>query len=166
MTDYYTRTVIQPPIPAADMTPLERLLLSEIFTAEPQGDAVYFYAEEWPASLLSIDRDDLDAAIASSRDTGGAAMTCVTEQLLKLGPGSGGFIDLDVSGTSWEFILQNIVKRSPTLRYISAISSFDCSKMRPDAFGGMAVLITAERIVGKTTNDLLSDFLVEAGLEA
>jgi hypothetical protein len=36
--------------------------------------------------------------------------------------------------------------------------------MRPDGFGGMAVLITADAIVGKSTSDLLEDFLVEAGL--
>jgi len=57
-------------------------------------------------------------------------------------------------------------RRSSALRYVSAISSFDCSKMRPDAFGGMAVLITADRILGKSTNDLLAEFLAEAGLEA
>ena len=33
--------------------------------------------------------------------------------------------------------------------------------MRPDGFGGMAVLITADAIVGKSTNDILEDFLAE-----
>ena len=164
MADYYTHTVIQPPIPAADMTPLERLLLGEIFTAEPQDDGVYFYAEERPADLLYIARAELDAALAASRAGGGTAVTCVTEQLLKCSDTSDN-IDLDVSGTSWEFIFQDIVRRSPTLRYVSAISCFDCSKMRSDAFGGIAVLITADRILGETTNDLLTDFLAEAGLE-
>jgi hypothetical protein len=37
--------------------------------------------------------------------------------------------------------------------------------MRPDGFGGMAVLITRDAIVGKSTNDLIEDFLAEAGLE-
>src|ERR1700687_5581899 len=31
MADYYSPTVIQPPIPVAAMTPLERLLLANIF---------------------------------------------------------------------------------------------------------------------------------------
>lgn len=51
-----------------------------------------------------------------------------------------------------------------TLTYISVISSFTCSKMRPDGFGGMAVLITKDAIKGKSTGDVLEDFLVEAGL--
>lgn len=42
-------------------------------------------------------------------------------------------------------------------------SSFDCSRMRPDAFGGMAVLVTADRILGKTTNDLLPSFWPRPG---
>ena len=70
-------------------------------------------------------------------------------------------IDIDFSGTSWEFIFQDIVRRSSTLRYVTAVTSFTCSKMRPDGFGGMAVLITADAIVGKSTNDILEDFLAE-----
>ena len=33
--------------------------------------------------------------------------------------------------------------------------------MRPNGFGSMAVLITADAIVGKSTNDILEDFLAE-----
>jgi hypothetical protein len=33
--------------------------------------------------------------------------------------------------------------------------------MRPDGFGGMAVLITEDTILGKSTNDILEDFLAE-----
>ena len=39
MADYYTPTVIQQTIPDTDMTPLERLLLSNIFEAERDGEA-------------------------------------------------------------------------------------------------------------------------------
>src|SRR5216684_4427044 len=40
---------------------------------------------------------------------------------------------LDLSGSSWEFFLQDIVRRSKTLTYISVVTSFTCSKMRPDS---------------------------------
>ena len=36
--DYFTPTVIQPAIPIADTTPLERLLLSHVFNAECQSE--------------------------------------------------------------------------------------------------------------------------------
>ena len=57
------------------------------------------------------------------------------------------------------------MSRSPTLRYVTAITSFDCSKMRPDGFGGMAVLISADRIFSKCTHDLIAEFLANAGLD-
>ena len=49
MANYLSPTVIQQPIPVADMTPLERLVLSLIFDAEPDGDALYFHASLGPS---------------------------------------------------------------------------------------------------------------------
>ena len=40
MADYFEQTVVQQTIPNADMTPLERLLLSRIFECEPDGDGL------------------------------------------------------------------------------------------------------------------------------
>jgi hypothetical protein len=166
MADYYTPTVVQQTIPIVDMTPLERLLLTRIFSAEPDGDGLYFYAEEGPASMVAVDRGELEAAFAASQAAGSStAATYVAERLSQVSPEEAE-LDFDLSGTSWEFFFQDIVHRSSTLRYVTAISSFICSKMRPDAWGGMAVLIAADRVVGKSTADLIEDFLSEAGLDA
>jgi hypothetical protein len=164
MANYYTPTVIQPPIPSADMTPLERLLLGEIFTAESEGDAVYFYAEECPGSWGWVDRAALDDAFAASSSADGTAFTYVAERLPDLSPGPG-LIELDLSEINWETVFQDIVRRSPTLPYVTAVASFECSQMRPDAFGGMATLITADRIFGKSTDEVLAEFFDEAGLD-
>ena len=59
-------------------------------------------------------------------------------------------------------IFHKIVRRSASLRYVTAVSAFTCSKMRLDGFGGMAVLITASGVMGKSTNDIIEDFLNEA----
>jgi hypothetical protein len=165
MADYFTPTVIQPAIPVADITPLERLLLSHIFCAEPDGEGLYFYADEGPASTIWLDRPPLEAALAQSPVTlnTGAASTFVIEQLEHIAPDNIE-IALDV-GTSWELIFQDIVRRSRSLRYVTALSSFTCSQMRPDGFGGSAVLITANAIVGKSTSDMIQDFLAEAHLD-
>ena len=85
----------------------------------------------------------------------------VTEQLARL-PADNVEIELDFSDMSWESIFQNIVRRSATLRYVTAVSAFTCSRMRPDGFGGMAVLITPSAIMGKSTSDIIEDFLNEA----
>lgn len=164
MADYFEQTVVQQTIPDADMTALERLLLSHIFQSEPDGKGWYFFAEESPATMIVVSRTELDAALASSPDVDSAAHTYVIEQVVNV-DADNDEIDLDLSGTSWEFFLQDIVKRSRTLNYITVVSAFTCSKMRSDGFGGMAVLITPDAIVGKSTNDLLEDLLSEAGLE-
>jgi hypothetical protein len=168
MADYYSPTVIQPPIPATAMTPLERLLLENIFSAEPVGDDLYFYAEEMPAQIIYVDRGDLDAALAASRDRTGPIDAYVMARLAQA-PADQEEIEIELGMTDdvdWEHIFQDIVRRAPMLRYVTAITSFECSKMRPDGFGGMATLITADRIISKSTGDLLTEFLAESGFNA
>jgi hypothetical protein len=166
MTDCYFPTVIQPKIPVADITPLERLLLSHIFHVEASRDGLFFYEDEGPASTIWLDRAPLEAALAQSPVTinTGAAATFVIEQLDRI-PADNVEIELDVSNMLWEAIFQDIVRRSKSLRYVTAVSSFTASKMRPDGFGGMAVLITPTAIVGKSTSDIIEDFLAEAHLD-
>ena len=168
MADYYTPTVIQQTIPDADMTPLERLLLSHVFSAERDGDSWYFYSEDGPTDIITVDRIELEAALAVSLSPEeNSANLFVIEQIagLRVSDTPAAEIDLDLGVTSWEFFIQDIVRRSSNLRYVTAVSSFTCSRMRPDGFGGLAVLITADVIVGKSTHDLLADFLSEAGLD-
>jgi hypothetical protein len=160
MADYFTPTVIQPTIPVADVTPLERLLLSHIFNAEADGGGLYFYADEGPADMIWLDRTPLEAALAQSRIES-TATSLVTEQMARL-PADNAEIELDFSHLAWHEIFQDIVRRSPTLRYVTAVSAFTCSKMRPDGFGGMAVLITPSAVIGKSTSDIIEDFLNEA----
>ena len=162
MTDYYTTTVVQPAIPATDITPLERLLLSHIFHAQPDGDALYFYADEGPADTVWLDRGPVEAALAQSKSIESTAVTVVTEQLARL-PADNAELELDCSDDScWQSIFQDIVRRSNTLRYITAVSAFTCSKMLPHGFGGMAVVISASDVMDKTTGDIIEDFLNEA----
>lgn len=164
MADYFEQTVIQQSIPETDMTPLELLLLSRIFNIERDGKAWYFFAEDNPCIMIHATRAELVEALASSPDPDSVAHCYVTERLAAVGAGAAE-IDLDLSDTSWEFFLQDIVKRSQTLVYLSVVVGFTCSRMRSDGFGGMAVLITADAIRGKSTNDLIEEFLSEAGLD-
>ena len=172
MADYHSPTVVQQTIPNGDMTPLERLLLGRIFDAEEHGDALYYYAETGPSDCLTLPLAELRTAFAVS-DVPSAATNFIAERLNGVDADDAN-IELDLSdtfpgsgqrparGLAWEFILQDIVRRSPTLDHIAVISAFTCTKMRPDGFGGMAVLITADTIKGKSTNDILEEFLAEA----
>jgi hypothetical protein len=165
MADYFSPTVIQPTIPAADITPLERLLLSHIFNAEGEGEGLYFYADQGPADMVWLDRHLIEAALAQSpAGADSAAAGFVNEQLARV-PKDNVEIELDVSDACWQFIFQDIVRRSPSLHYVTAVTAFTCSKMRPDGFGGMAILITGSTVTGKSTSDIIEDFLAEAGLD-
>jgi len=162
MADYYAPTVIQQTIPEADMTPLERLLLSHIFDAGRDGEGWYFFSEQGPADMILVERVTLETALTESQVSAeNVANTLVKEHLLKLqgAEPDAQLVDLDLSMTSWESILQDIVRRSPTLRYVSAVSSFTCSRMRPDGFGGAVVVISADAMLGKSTTDLLEEFI-------
>jgi hypothetical protein len=162
MVDYFTPTVIRPAIPAADMTPLERLLLGHIFIADRCGEDVYFYADERPAATIWLDRAPLLAALIKSQaQPGNAATAIVVDQLARI-PADDVEITLAVEERYWERIFQDIVRRSPRLACVIAVSAFTCSKMHPDGFGGRAVVITADRIMQKSTADIIAEFLEEA----
>jgi hypothetical protein len=149
------------------MTPLERLLLTNIFDADESGGEHYFYAEESPQTMLTLDKAELDAAIAASQEHPSSVLPTIQEQLSRCEPDQS-TIYLDLSGFSWEAIFQDVVRRSNRIEYISVISSFTCSKMYSDGFGGMAVVITGTAIRGKSTEDILEELLEEeeAGLFA
>lgn len=162
MADYYTPTVIQQTIREADMTPLERLLLSHIFESEHDDEGWYFFSKQGPADMTLIERAELDAALAASGlDVDNIANAFVRQHLASLNAEErqDTHIDVDFSDMSWQRIFQDIVRRSSTLKYVSVVSSFTCSRMRPDGFGGAAVVILADAILGKSTNDLLKELI-------
>ena len=160
MADYFFQTIIQPTIPNVDMTPLERLVLGCIFDAEPDGDGVYYFAGVAPNDVFEVPVEQLQTAFAASADIPSHLRDHLAERIARIDANETD-IDLDLSGTSWEFIFQDIVKRSPPLDHVTAVTSFTCSRMRPDGFGGMAVLITADAIKGKSTEDILCELLDE-----
>jgi hypothetical protein len=145
------------------MTPLERLLLTKIFESELDGDGLYFFAEIMPAEQIELPIE----ALAASDGVASETATFVLGHIKNIGEDDSD-VEFDLSMTSWEFIFQDIVRRSATLDHVTVVSAFTCSRMRPDGFGGMAILITADAIMGKSTGDILADFLdqVEQGVAA
>jgi hypothetical protein len=161
MADYFSPTVIQPSIPVTDMTPLERLVLTAMFDAEPDGNALYFYSSDGRSNIITLSAGKIRTAVDASASTDSATSTYVAERL-PADAADAAEIDIDLSGTSWEFIFQDIVRRSATLAHVTAVTSFMCSRMRADGFGGMAVLITADAVTGKSNGDILADLLDHA----
>ena len=165
MADYFSLTVIPEIIPNADMTKLELLLLSHMFDADSDGDGTYFHSWQGPSDLIWVDRAELTAALEAARGSDSQARGYVAEKLTNA-TSDDDTIELDMSGISWEVILQDIVRRSAKLRYITVTTAFTCSKMRADGFGGMALFITADAIKGCSTTEFLSDCFADiAGYE-
>lgn len=165
MADYFSPTVIPEIVPNGDMTKLELLLLSHMFDADTDGDGTYFHSWQGPSDLIWVNRAELSAALHAAH--GRASQVCgYVEEKLKAATSDDTSVELDMSGVSWEVILQDIVRRSTKLRYITVTTAFTCSKMRADGFGGMALFITADAIKACSTTEFLSDCLADiAGQE-
>ena len=161
MASYESPTIIQPTIPLKDMTPLEQLLLAEIFMAEDDADGVYFFAETTTNDMPEVELEVLRRALAASELFDSTRNDFVRGQIDGQTPDSA-TTSLDMSIISCEHIFQDIVRRSPTLTHVTAVSAFTCSKLRVDGFGGLAVLITAKEVRAKSLDDVLNDFIDEA----
>lgn len=160
MADYHSPTIVQPSIPDMDMTPLERLILTNIFDFEPDGDALYLFTELGPADIFDLPADEFRAAFAASTGVPSRVRDYLQLTFTALDVDAT-FVEVDISGISWNFILQDIVRRSSTLGYLYVLTAFTCTKMRPDGFGGMVVFVTADMVVGKSTFDILEDFIAK-----
>lgn len=165
MASYYVPTVVQTTIPDTDMTPLERLVLSHMFTAEQDGAGTFFFADASPAECIDIAAAALRAA---HRDSAGAdsVLNAIVENRLGEIAAADTSAELDLTDVSWSTIFQDIVRRSATLDEIAVSSAFTCSRMLPDGFGGMATLITAGSIRSCSTDEVLEQFRKELAAAA
>lgn len=161
MADYYFPTVVQPDIPLADITPLEQLLLSQIFEAEQDGNAFYFFEEQAPQDMLWLDAGEAREALGHSQGVASEAAVMVAEALDQLEPAVED-LELDLSVQSYAFIFQDIIRRSATLSHVIVTSALTCSKMRPDGFGGMVMVITADKMLSSSTHEIECELLDRA----
>lgn len=161
MADYFSPTVINPPIPLAAMLPIERLFLRQLFDEQREGEAAYYFSEAGLGDLITLPVTDVRTALdAASAETSRMARKLIDEQSdAILGEED---IQIDMCGDLWPDVLQDIVRRSPDLDHLTVTMAFTCSKMLPDGFGGLAMLITAGTIRSESTSTLFDRFYAEA----
>lgn len=161
MADYYTPTVVEPMIPLAAMLPIERLFLAQVFSEEVTCETAYYYSDDGACDLIYLDAEAVRSALdATSPETSSLARKLIDEQAdAILGDEE---IALDECGDLWAEVLQEIVRRSPDIDHLTVTMAFTCSKMRPDGFGGLAMLITASEIRSGSTHTLFDRFYKEA----
>ena len=161
MADHYTPTVIDPVIPISGMLPIERLFLAQVFSEEIEGETAYYYSDDGASDLITLDAEAVRTALAAtSAETSSLAKKLLDEHGDAI-VGNEEFA-LDECGDLWADVLKDIVRRSPDLDHLTVTMAFTCSKMRPDGFGGLAMLITADAIRSESTHTLFDRFYKEA----
>lgn len=161
MASYFMPTVVNPLVPIVDLPPLEALVLGQMFACERNGDAHYYFAEESVDEMPILDVAEVRAALEASGSVSSELSALVEEELGGLDP-SDRYLELDLTMMSWPTIFQDIVKRSPGLTDIVITSSFTCSKMQPDGFGGIVTVITADTILSASTDEMAAKLLDQA----
>ena len=164
MPSYYTPTVVQQILPHADVSPLERLILGSIFDAEEDESGIYFSSSEGPCDLVIVPRAELVETLAASQPFAGELNPYIAARVDALETDPNGEVEIDMSGIDWAFVLQDVLKRSTTLNYITVFRAFTVSKMCPEGWGGGCELITRDEIAGKSTHEIMEDLLDQAGL--
>jgi hypothetical protein len=155
------RTVVQQIIPTSGMTPLERLILTHMFDSEPEGDGLYFFCEDDVREIIELPAAAVKIAFKQSSGGKSRLRSHLAKQVSAHRRGTTP-MEVDLTGTSWSCFLQDILRRTPARPYISIVTSFLCTKMRPDGFGGSATLITAKAIQYGCTEDLVDKFIRES----
>ena len=161
MADYYTPTVIEPLIPITSILPIERLFLSHVFDEEIDGETIYYFSDKGAKDLIYMPIDKLREALEHSKQSQCRLAERLLESYSDAICGEDDF-ELDNCGDIWTDVLQDIVRRSSDLDHLTVTMAFTCSKMRPDGFGGFAMLITAETIRWESTNTRFDRFYKEA----
>lgn len=161
MADYFTPTVIDPVIPTAASLSIERMFLARVFGEEISGETAYYFSEDGATDLIFLPADEVRAALdAASPESSRLARKLLDEQHdAILGTED---IEFDMCGDLWCDVLQDIVRRSSDLDHLTVTMAFTCSKMRPDGFGGLAMLITDTAIRSESTHALFDRFYAEA----
>jgi len=161
MADYYTPTVVDPVIPVDAILPIERMFLSQVFDEEVENGIAYYCSEDGVRDLIFLNPGEVREALESTDHASSRLVAKLREDCPDEIAGEDEF-EFDLCGDYWEDVLQDIVRRAPDLDHLTVTMAFTCSKMRPDGFGGLAMLVTADTIRSDSTNTLFDRFYTEA----
>lgn len=161
MADYYTPTVVEPTIPVSAILPIERMFLAQVFDEEIENGIACYFSEDGARDLIFLDPGEVREALASTDHASSRFARRLQDEYADAILGDEE-IEVDMCGDHWEEVLQDIVRRSPGLDHLTVTMAFTCSKMRPDGFGGLAMMITAQTIRSESTYTLFDRFYAEA----
>lgn len=168
MTTLETRIYTHPPIPLADIRPLEMLILTNVLECSKTETGLILFTDFGPTNPIRVVRSELIAAFHASAQYAGDPLTVfIAGRVLALLPAGGNTdeddatIDINLSEFPWQFVVQGIVARSPDLHEVAVIQWMNHPSQRPESFGASVSLITVKAIHHATSEDILARFRLQ-----
>ncbi len=168
MTTLETRIYTYPPMPLADISPLEMLILTNVLECSETDTGLVLFTDFGPTNPIRVARSELaDAYRASAHYAEEPVNIFIANRVLALLPEGGSaveedaMIDIDLSQFPWQFVVQGIVARSADLREVAVIQWMNHPSQRPDSYGAGVSLITARAIYHASSEDLLARFRLQ-----
>lgn len=163
MTCLQSKITTYPALPIVDISPLEKLILSKVLDCAEVDGGLEFYTDTGPMNPIVVSRRELMEALDTSDQANESLLKrFVRERVLSILPAEDpdpeSVVFIDLSEFPWQFVVQDIVTRSPTARELVVIQWISEPGQRPDTFGTSVSLITENGIFRATSEDLLADF--------
>jgi hypothetical protein len=165
MTTLETRVYTYPPIPLADVSPLEMLILTNVLECSETDAGLVLFSDFGPTNSIRVVRSELiDAFRASAQYAEEPLNIFIANRALALLPAGGNtaeddaMIDIDLSQFPWQFVVQGIVARSKDLREVTVIQWMNHPSQRPETVGASISLITAKAVHRTASEGVLARF--------
>jgi hypothetical protein len=163
MTCLQTKITTYPALPIADISPLEKLILSRVLDCAEIDAGMELYTDTGPMNPIVVSQRELMEAIDTSDQANESLLKrFMIERVLSILPAENAdpesVVFIDLSEFPWQFVVQDVITRSLTLPELVVIQWISAPSQRPDTFGASASLITENGIFHATSEDLLADF--------
>jgi hypothetical protein len=163
MTCLQTKITTYPALQIPDITPLEKLILSRVLDCAEINGGLELYTDTGPMNPIVVSRRELMEAMDTSDQANESLLKrFVRERVLSILPAEDpdpeSVVFIDLSEFPWQFVVQDIIIRSPMARELVVIQWISDPSQRPDTFGASVSLITENGIFHATSEDLLADF--------
>ncbi|MCQ4633946.1 hypothetical protein GB927_028195 [Shinella sp. CPCC 100929] len=166
MNNLETRIYTYPPIPLADITPLEKLVLTHVLECSETEAGLVLFTDVGPINPINMKRQALlDAFGASAPQADSALNAFIGSRILALLPtspdGNDVAAEIDLNEFPWPFIVHDIVARSPSLPEVTVIQWMNHPSQRLETYGASVSLITGKGIHHATSEELLKRFRLQ-----
>lgn len=126
MTCLQTKITTYPALPIADITSLEKLILSKVLDCAEIDGGLDLYTDTGPMNPIVVSRRELIEAIDTSDQANESLLKrFVREHVLSILPAEDpdpeSVVFIDLSEFPWQFVVQDIITRSPTPRELVVI---------------------------------------------